>query len=93
MNIIKIITFLYLFLFQSLLSASEISFDEWVVIFKERAFNEGISKDTIDLIMNKAIYLPKVIKYDRYQPEFYEDTYTYINKRTSGTKVNLIIFI
>ena len=24
--------------------------------------------------------LPKVIEYDRYQPEFYEDTFTYIKK-------------
>ena len=32
-------------------------------------------------------YLPNVIKYDRYQPEFYEDTKTYISKRTSEKKV------
>ena len=25
-------------------------------------------------------FLPKVIEYDRYQPEFYEDTFTYIKK-------------
>ena len=29
-----------------------------------------------------------VIKYDRYQPEFYEDTKTYISKRTSSKKVS-----
>ncbi len=32
-------------------------------------------------------FLPKVIEYDRYQPEFYEDTKTYITKRTSKKKV------
>jgi membrane-bound lytic murein transglycosylase B len=32
--------------------------------------------------------LPNVIKYDRYQPEFYEDTKTYISKRTSSKKVS-----
>ena len=32
-------------------------------------------------------FLPDVIKYDRYQPEFYEDTITYILKRTSDQKV------
>jgi membrane-bound lytic murein transglycosylase B len=32
-------------------------------------------------------FLPNVIKYDRYQPEFYEDTKTYISKRTSSKKV------
>ncbi len=37
--------------------------------------------------MNEAIFLPKVIEYDRYQPEFYEDTKTYVSKRTSKDKV------
>jgi len=32
-------------------------------------------------------FLPNVIKYDRFQPEFYEDTKTYISKRTSSKKV------
>ena len=38
--------------------------------------------------MSNAKFLPKVIEYDRYQPEFYEDTYTYIKKRTSKRKIN-----
>ena len=39
-------------------------------------------------------FLPNVIKYDRYQPEFYEDTKTYISKRTSLKKVQKgLIFI
>jgi len=33
------------------------------------------------------VFLPKVIKYDRYQPEFYEDTKTYIEKRVTKTKI------
>ena len=37
--------------------------------------------------MKNAKFLPKVIEYDRYQPEFYEDTKTYISKRTSKKKV------
>jgi len=39
------------------------------------------------MVMSDVIFLPKVIKYDRYQPEFYEDTKTYISKRTSKNKV------
>ena len=38
--------------------------------------------------MSGAKYLPKVIEYDRYQPEFYEDTFTYIKKRSSNRKIN-----
>ena len=37
--------------------------------------------------MSNTKFLPDVIKYDRYQPEFYEDTKTYISKRTSDQKV------
>ena len=37
--------------------------------------------------MADAIFLPKVIEYDRFQPEFYEDTFTYIKKRSSNSKV------
>ena len=37
--------------------------------------------------MSNVEFLPKVIKYDRFQPEFYEDTKTYISKRTSNQKV------
>ena len=37
--------------------------------------------------MSNAKFLPKVIEYDRYQPEFHEDTYTYI-KRELQRKIN-----
>ena len=39
--------------------------------------------------MSDTKFLSDVIKYDRYQPEFYEDTKTYISKRTSSKKVSL----
>ena len=38
--------------------------------------------------MSDTRFLSDVIKYDRYQPEFYEDTKTYISKRTSSKKVS-----
>jgi len=37
--------------------------------------------------MSDVVFLPKVIKYDRFQPEFYEDTKTYISKRSTDQKV------
>ena len=44
-------------------------------------------KNTINEVLANVRFLPKVIEYDRYQPEFYEDTHTYISKRTSNNKV------
>ena len=64
-------------------------FNDWKNKFKKRAINEGISKSTVNSLIDKTKFLPDVIKYDRYQPEFYEDTKTYISKRTSSKKVKL----
>ena len=64
-------------------------FNDWKVIFKKRAIKEGVSKATVDKLIDRSKFLSDVIKYDRYQPEFYEDTKTYIPKRTSSKKVKL----
>ncbi len=64
-----------------------VTFDEWKKDFRSQAISLGISEKTFDLVMKNAKFLPKVIEYDRYQPEFYEDTKTYISKRTSKKKV------
>jgi len=63
------------------------SFKEWKIKFKSRAINSGISEKVVNEIMADAIFLPKVIEYDRFQPEFYEDTFTYIKKRSSKSKI------
>jgi len=62
-------------------------FNSWVSTFKIKAINSGISKSLVDQIMSEAKFIPKVIEYDRYQPEFYEDTLTYIKKRSSKNKI------
>ena len=67
--------------------ADDTKFNLWVESFKKRAIGSGISKNVVDDVMSNAKFLPKVIEYDRYQPEFYEDTFTYIKKRTSSRKV------
>ena len=48
----------------------------------------NISETTFDEVMKHVKFLPNVIKYDRYQPEFYENTKEYVSKRTSKNKVN-----
>jgi len=84
------IRFLFiLFLSFSTLPAmsSETSFNNWLIDFKKYALKNDISKKTFDETMSNVVFLPKVIKYDRFQPEFYEDTKTYIGKRSSKQKV------
>ena len=77
--------FLYL-IFSTTVFANQ-DFDQWLKKFQARAVKSGISENVVIEIMSTAKFLPKVIEYDRYQPEFYEDTFTYIKKRSSNKKV------
>ena len=74
------------FLITTSLHAKE-DFAIWLDKFQTRAINSGISDEVVKDIMSNAKFLPKVIEYDRYQPEFYEDTFTYIKKRSSNRKI------
>ena len=83
-----IIFFLSINLFSTInLFANNNDFNIWLTDFKIRAVNSGISNSVVDEILSNAKFLPKVIQYDRYQPEFYEDTFTYIKKRSSKNKI------
>tara|TARA_Y100000768_G_scaffold349311_1_gene298783 strand:+ start:448 stop:1446 length:999 start_codon:yes stop_codon:yes gene_type:complete len=86
-KIIKIILSLSI-LFISTSYGNEDNFETWLSNFKKVAISEGISKNVVNDVMSGAKFLPKVIEYDRYQPEFYEDTFTYIKKRSSKRKIN-----
>ena len=78
---------IFLFFFTFNQAFGDAGFNEWKIKFKSRAINSGISEKVVNEIMADAIFLPKVIEYDRFQPEFYEDTFTYIKKRSSKNKV------
>tara|TARA_B100000795_G_C22768608_1_gene426847 strand:- start:699 stop:1697 length:999 start_codon:yes stop_codon:yes gene_type:complete len=87
MKIIKILFVLLLSAYTLPSFSTNHSFDFWKENFKKYALKNNISEITFDTSMKNVIFLPKVIKYDRFQPEFYEDTKTYIIKRTSKKKV------
>ena len=82
-----ILTSLFLYVFSITNSFTEDGFDKWLNDFQIKAIKSGISKNVVREIMSDAKFLSKVIEYDRYQPEFYEDTYTYIKKRSSNRKI------
>ena len=87
MKIIKIIFYIILISLNTTNLVIGEDFNSWLVSFKDYALKKGISKETLDKTMSKVKFLPKVIKYDRYQPEFYEDTNTYVSKRSSNVKL------
>ena len=87
MKKIKNFFFILIFFFSIANADENLNFENWKKNFKERALNNGVSEKTFNLVMSNTKFLPNVIKYDRYQPEFYEDTKTYIGKRSSSRKV------
>ena len=62
-------------------------FNVWLSSFKNYVLKEGISQKTIDIAFKNVVFIEKVIKYDRKQPEFYEDTITYVSKRANILRV------
>tara|TARA_B100001057_G_scaffold402470_1_gene414416 strand:- start:7536 stop:8537 length:1002 start_codon:yes stop_codon:yes gene_type:complete len=87
MKQISFILFILLFYFPNLSADEQKKFLKWKKNFKILALKNDISENTFDTAMRNVKFLPKVIEYDRYQPEFYEDTKTYISKRSSIKKV------
>ena len=87
---LKIISLLFLFkvlIFNSVFAAtSETGFETWLTSYKKYALKKGISQKTIDIAFKNVKFLDQVIKYDRKQPEFFEDTITYVNKRATNSR-------
>ncbi len=90
LNNIKIISFFIVlkFLLIAFPANSSESFDAWLSSYKKLVLKKGISQNTIDIAFKNVRYLEQVIKYDRKQPEFYEDTITYVTKRANNSRVN-----
>ena len=88
MIIIRILIIFFVLLFSSSVYSSEHSFSHWLKAFKKNALKNDISEKTFNTAMANVKFLPKVIEYDRFQPEFYEDTITYITKRSSKKRLD-----
>ena len=87
MKVINFIFLIFIIFNTSSLSDDNTNFESWVLNFKKTALKEGVSKKTLNAVLKNVRFLPKVIEYDRYQPEFYEDTKKYIGKRSTNKKV------
>ena len=69
-------------------ASNEETFDVWLQSYKKYALSNGVSQNTINLAFKNVKFLDQVIKYDRKQPEFFEDTITYVNKRANLLRLN-----
>ena len=86
-TVYKILKFFLLFQILVVISFSKINaeenFETWLSSYKKIALKKGISQETIDITFKNVKFLEQVIKYDRKQPEFFEDTTTYVKKRAN----------
>ena len=87
-KIIIFVIFLKITILTSVLAEiKDDNFDSWLKSYKEFAYEKGISKETIAVAFKNVKFLEQVIKYDRKQPEFFEDTITYVKKRANFARV------
>ena len=87
MKLVSILILILTLFIHNSYADNNLEFENWKKTFKAVALKNNISENTFNLVMSDVKFLPKVIEYDRYQPEFYEDTKTYISKRSSDKKV------
>ena len=84
----KIFLIIYLFaIFNPSNSLSNEKFNEWLVSFKSRAIAQGVSKETVDNTLKNAKFLERIVALDRKQPEFFEKTYEYLDKRVDEKRI------
>ena len=92
-SIYKILVFFLLFQILavnfSINTNAEENFETWLLSYKKFALKKGVSQKTIDIAFKNVKFLEQVIRYDRKQPEFYEDTITYVNKRANISRVKI----
>ena len=85
---LKIFLIICLFtIFNSSISLANEKFNEWLIEFKGRAISQGISKDTVDNALKNAKFLERIVELDRKQPEFFEKTYEYLDKRVNEARI------
>ena len=85
---LKIFLIICLFtIFNSSISLSNEKFNEWLIEFKGRAISQGVSKDTVDNALKNAKFLERIVALDRKQPEFFEKTYEYLDKRVNDARI------
>ena len=86
-KILKFILILQILIIKfSYVYAVEENFQDWLSSYKKMALKKGISEETLYIAFENVKFLEQVIKYDRKQPEFFEDTETYVNKRANSLR-------
>ncbi len=63
-------------------------FEAWVDAFRQRAASEGIDQATLAEAFDRASYQPRILEYDRSQPEFTRQIWSYLDSAVSAQRVS-----
>lgn len=63
------------------------SFDEWLFGFRQEALRQGIRSETLELVFRDLKPIPRVIEFDRSQPEFTLEFSQYLANVISDTRI------
>ena len=85
LNFIFII-FLFISIFK-VSSAEQVDFNVWIEDFKVKAEASGISKETVNQVLDKSTVIPRIIELDRNQPEFKLTLTQYLNNVVSKRRI------
>tara|TARA_B100000700_G_scaffold118310_2_gene133081 strand:- start:1995 stop:3308 length:1314 start_codon:yes stop_codon:yes gene_type:complete len=66
---------------------SPASFEAWLAGFRREARAKGIAESTLDRALADVRYQPKVLEYDRSQPEFVRPIWQYLDTAVSSSRV------
>ncbi|KAA0016173.1 lytic murein transglycosylase [Salinicola corii] len=63
-------------------------FDAWVDEFRQRAAAEGIDQATLAQAFDRVSYQPRILEYNRSQPEFTRQIWSYLDSAVSASRVS-----
>jgi len=66
---------------------SPASFEAWLADFRREARAKGIAESTLDRALADVRFQPKILEYDRAQPEFVRPIWQYLDTAVSSTRV------
>ncbi len=66
----------------------EETFAKWLNQFELRALDAGITKATVQLALDKARFVPRIIELDRAQPEFTRPPWAYLDGAVSQLRID-----
>ena len=66
------------------LCQTNVTFSEWLLELRNEALESGISQQTLESSLTNISPIARIIELDRKQPEFFEDTNTYVSKRANN---------